>query len=220
VHFSFAVITRSLPLLVEGAFTTLWISAVSLALGFLLAVGVCLLRLSPHAGLRRAGGLYVSFFRGVPLLVQLLLVYYMLPFVGIDVPALVAAILALALCAAAYFGEILRGGFLGIAPGQLEAARVLGLTPFQALRRIRVPLALRLTMPAIVNECTMILKSSSLISVVGVAELTRVSQNIAVSSFRQFEIYSACAVLYLVLNLAISGAGAVAHRRLSHGTVR
>jgi len=153
----------------------------------------------------------------VPLLVQLLLVYYLLPFVGIDVPPLVAAIMALALCAAAYFAEILRGGFLGVPNGQLEAARLLGFRPAQVLWRIRVPLALRLTMPALVNECTMILKASSLISVVGVSELTRVSQNIVATTYRPLEIYVAGGVLYLVLNLALSGLGLWLSRRLGGG---
>ncbi len=153
----------------------------------------------------------------MPLLVQLLLVFYLLPFIGIDVPPLVAAIASLALCTAAYMAEILRGGFLGVAKGQLEAARLLGFRPSQVLWRIRVPLALRLTMPALVNECTMILKASSLISVVGVAELTRVSQNIVATSYRPLEIYLAGGVLYLVLNLALSGLGLWLQRRLGAG---
>ncbi|MFE0757693.1 amino acid ABC transporter permease [Inquilinus sp. NPDC058860] len=215
--FSTAVILKSLPLLVKGAGTTLWVSAASLGLGFLLAVGICLLQLSHRPGPRRAGTLYISFFRGVPLLVQLLLVFYLLPFIGIDVPPLVAAIAALALCTAAYMAEILRGGFLGVPGGQLEAARLLGFRPSQVLWRIRVPLALRLTMPALVNECTMILKASSLISVVGVAELTRVSQNIVATSYRPLEIYLAGGVLYLVLNLALSGLGLWLQRRLGAG---
>lgn len=215
--FSTAVILKSLPLLLKGAVTTLWVSAVSLGIGFLIAVGICLLRLSLRPGPRRAGTLYVSFFRGVPLLVQLLLVFYLLPFIGIDVPPLVAAIAALALCTAAYMAEILRGGFLGVASGQLEAARLLGFRPSQVLWRIRVPLALRLTMPALVNECTMILKASSLISVVGVAELTRVSQNIVATSYRPLEIYLAGGVLYLVLCLALSGLGLWLQRRLGAG---
>jgi polar amino acid transport system permease protein len=190
---------------------------VSLGLGFLIAVGICLLRLSLRPGPRRAGTLYVSFFRGVPLLEQLLLVFYLLPFIGIDVPPLVAAIASLALCTAAYMAEILRGGFLGVARGQLEAARLLGFRPSQVLWRIRVPLALRLTMPALVNECTMILKASSLISVVGVAELTRVSQNIVATSYRPLEIYLAGGVLYLVLNLVLSGLGLWLQRRLGAG---
>jgi polar amino acid transport system permease protein len=215
--FSTAVILKSLPLLLKGAGTTLWVSAVSLGIGFLLAVGICLLRLSHRPGPRRAGTLYISFFRGVPLLVQLLLVFYLLPFIGIDVPPLVAAIAALALCTAAYMAEILRGGFLGVPGGQLEAARLLGFRPSQVLWRIRVPLALRLTMPALVNECTMILKASSLISVVGVAELTRVSQNIVATSYRPLEIYLAGGVLYLVLCLALSGLGLWLQRRLGAG---
>ena len=131
------------------------------------------------------------FFRGVPMLVQLLLVYYLLPFAGINVPPLVAAISAVSLCSASYIAEILRGGFLSIPPGHIEAARMLGLSPFDMLRRILVPQAFRLTLPSLVNEMVLLIKASSLISVVGIAEITRTAQNIAASTYRPLEAYVA-----------------------------
>jgi polar amino acid transport system permease protein len=197
--FSMTVFAQGLPLLLRAAVATVSISLAGLVIGFFVGVGVCAARLSANRAARLAGGAYVFFFRGVPMLVQLLLVYYLLPFAGVNVPPLVAAISAVSLCSASYIAEILRGGFLAIAPGQLEAARMLGLAPFDMLRRIQVPQAFRLTLPSLVNEMVLLIKASSLISVVGVAELTRTAQNIAASTFRPLEAYTAAGLIYFVI---------------------
>jgi polar amino acid transport system permease protein len=213
--FSFAVIQRNLPIMLEAAALTGAIALTSIAIGLVIGFLICVCRVGRGRVLRTFGALYVSFFRGVPLLVQLLLFYYLLPFAGLNVPSLVAAITTLALCTGAYLAEILRGGFLGIPEGAIEAARVLGLTRWQTRLRIQGPLALRLTLPAIINESIMILKASSLVSVVGVAELTRVSQNISASTFRPLEIYLAAGVLYLALNAILALTGVAAERRFA-----
>ncbi|MFP3182033.1 MAG: ABC transporter permease subunit, partial [Paraburkholderia sp.] len=166
--FSLTVFLQGLPLLLHAAVATVGISLTGLVIGFFVAIGVCSARLSAHRAARMFGGAYVFFFRGVPMLVQLLLVYYLLPFAGINVSPLVAAISAVSLCSASYIAEILRGGFLSIPPGHIEAARMLGMSPFDMLRRIQVPQAFRLTLPSLVNEMVLLIKASSLISVVGV----------------------------------------------------
>lgn len=197
--FSMTVFVQGLPLLLRASIATVSISLAGLFIGFFVAVGVCAARLSAHWLARLFGGAYVFFFRGVPMLVQLLLVYYLLPFAGINVPPLVAALSAVSLCSASYIAEILRGGFLAIPPGQLEAARMLGLGPLDTLRRIQVPQAFRLTLPSLVNEMVLLIKASSLISVVGVAELTRTAQNIAASTFHPLEAYLAAGLIYFVI---------------------
>ncbi|HLX00525.1 MAG TPA: amino acid ABC transporter permease [Trinickia sp.] len=197
--FSMTVFVQGLPLLLRASIATVSISLAGLFIGFFVAVGVCAARLSAHRLARLFGGAYVFFFRGVPMLVQLLLVYYLLPFAGINVPPLVAALSAVSLCSASYISEILRGGFLAIPPGQLEAARMLGLGPLDTLRRIQVPQAFRLTLPSLVNEMVLLIKASSLISVVGVAELTRTAQNIAASTFHPLEAYLAAGLIYFVI---------------------
>ncbi|WP_207000377.1 amino acid ABC transporter permease [Trinickia mobilis] len=197
--FSMTVFVQGLPLLLGASIATVSISLAGLFIGFFVAVGVCAARLSAHRFARLFGGAYVFFFRGVPMLVQLLLVYYLLPFAGINVPPLVAALSAVSLCSASYIAEILRGGFLAIPPGQLEAARMLGLGPLDTLRRIQVPQAFRLTLPSLVNEMVLLIKASSLISVVGVAELTRTAQNIAASTFHPLEAYLAAGLIYFVI---------------------
>jgi polar amino acid transport system permease protein len=185
-------------------------------IGFFVAIGVCSARLSAHRAARMVGGAYVFFFRGVPMLVQLLLVYYLLPFVGINVSPLAAAISAVSLCSASYIAEILRGGFLSIPPGHIEAARMLGMSPFDMLRRIQVPQAFRLTLPSLVNEMVLLIKASSLISVVGVAELTRTAQNIAASTYRPLEAYVAAGLIYFVICGALALVAHGAEHRLQH----
>lgn len=201
-------------LLLWGTGMTAFVSAVSVALGLSLGILVCAAGMAKAAWLRRCAGVYVSFFRGVPLLVQLLLIYHLLPRIGLNVPSLAAAIMGMALCTAAYQAENLRGGFLNIPAGMVEAAQMLGLSNRQILLRVRLPVALRLTLPAVVNEAIMILKASSLVSVVGVEEVTRVAQNISAVSFDFVPIFTTAAALYLVLNLGLTGLGVLMARQL------
>lgn len=214
--FSSTVFLQGLPLLLHAALATIGISLTGLLIGFFVAIGVCAARLSPNRAAHMFGGAYVFFFRGVPMLVQLLLVYYLLPFAGINVSPIVAAISAVSLCSASYIAEILRGGFLSIPPGHLEAARMLGLSPFDMLRRILVPQAFRLTLPSLVNEMVLLIKASSLISVVGVAELTRTAQNIAASTYRPLEAYLAAGLIYFVICGTLALVAHAAEYRLQH----
>lgn len=196
---------------------TLAVSSVAIILGFVLAAPVCAARLSANRLARRLGGLYVSIFRGVPLLVQLLVVYYLLPSIGLDLPSFVAAAIALGVCTAAYQAENLRGGFLIIPSGQRAAADAFGYSRIQTWRCILLPQAVRTAAPAMVNEAISILKASSLVSVVGVADLTRVTQNIVARNMRPIFWYSIAAAFYLVINLVLAAAGNATERRLSRG---
>ncbi|MEM8950227.1 MAG: amino acid ABC transporter permease [Pseudomonadota bacterium] len=209
------VVIDALPFLFDGMLVTLVMSVSGMACGMLLGILVCAARMSNHAPTRRFGAVYVSIFRGVPLVVQLMLVFYALPVIGIVLPAYVAALIALSFCAAAYIGEILRGGLLVIPKGHIEAARMLGFSMIQVWRRILIPQALVTSLPSLINELILLLKASSLISVIGIAELTRTSQNIAASTYRPLEIYLAAATFYLVLNLLLAMAGRAAERRLA-----
>jgi polar amino acid transport system permease protein len=207
----------SLRVLLIGAGLTLVVSLAAIALGFAIAVPICAARLSGHRTLRGIGAVYVSAFRGIPLLVQLLVVYYLLPFVGLELPSLVAAVIALGLCTAAYQAENLRGGFLIIPVGQAAAAHAFGYGRLQAWRYILLPQALRAAAPAVVNEMIAILKASSLVSVVGVADLTRVSQNIVARNMQPILWYSTAAAIYLVINLALAATARMLEQRLGRG---
>ncbi|TPE52123.1 amino acid ABC transporter permease [Amaricoccus solimangrovi] len=206
-------------LLVEAARLTVLLSAGAIAIGFLIACLVCAGMLSHNRVARGAGRLFVSFFRGTPLLVQLLLIYYLLPSIGLDVPSEVAAITGMALCTAAYQAEIMRGGLGAVPSGLLEAAEMTGMSAAQTFRRIRLPIAFKLTLPALVSEAIMMLKSSSLVSVVGVIELTRMAQDLAASTYRPLELYAAAGLIYLVINIVVALLGTGLEARLRWGRI-
>jgi polar amino acid transport system permease protein len=214
VNFSFDVILHNLPYLLGAAKWTVLISLAGMAISIGLGVFICAARMSKSGLLRKLAAIYISFFRGVPLLVQLLMFFYMLPYIGLDMPAIMAAIFSVGLCSAAYTAEILRGALQTIPAGQTEAAHALGMPPLSLWRRILVPQALRLGMPSLINELILLVKVSSLASVVGIGELTRVAQNITGQTYRPLEIYLAAAAVYFVINFAIAQLGRVAERRL------
>src|SRR5579883_3541189 len=213
----FDIILHSLGYLLRAAGVTVALSLAGIALGFVIGALVCAARRSDKPLLRRLGGFYVSFFRGVPLLVQLLFIYYFLAEYGLDVPAVVAAIGGLGFASGAYQAEILRGALNAVPGGQAEAATALGFAPFDIWRRILLPPALRIAAPPLINEFILLLKASSLVSVVGIAELTRVSMNIAAMTYRPLEAYVGGGLFYLAINLALAGAGALAERRFGGG---
>ena len=213
----FSVFTHSFGYLTQAAGVTLALSLAGIALGFVIGILVCVARLSGRPWLERLGAAYVSVFRGVPLLVLLLFIYYFLATVGLDVPALVAAIGGLSLSSGAYQAEILRGAMNAVPRGQSEAAIALGYTAFDRWRRILLPQAVRISIPPLINEFILLIKASSLVSVVGIAELTRVSMNIASMTYRPLEAYLAGGAFYLAINLALSGAGSLAERRFGKG---
>ncbi len=203
--------------LVQAAGLTAAISAVSIAIGLVIGMLVCAATLSRNRAAHVFGKVYVSFFRGAPLLIQLLLFYNLLPVIGLEVPDAVTAIAGLSLCTAAYQAENLRGGFSSVPSGLIEAADMAGLSPLQTFMRIKLPIAIRLTLPAIVNEAILILKASSLVSLVGIVELTETAKNFAASNYRPLEDYAAAGLLYLGLCWTVGGGGALLERSMRWG---
>jgi polar amino acid transport system permease protein len=201
-------------LLVKAAGWTLGISLVSIAIGFVIAIILSGAMLSGKRLYMLPTQCFISFFRGVPLLVQLLLIYNLLPFIGINVPSVVAAIIGLSLCTAAYQAENLRGGFESVPRGLIEAADMAGFSARQTFLRIKVPIALKLTFPALLNEAIMILKSSSLVSVVGIVEVTRMAQDLAASTYLPLQIFSSAALIYLIICWSIAIIGRTTERAL------
>lgn len=202
-------------LLVQAAGATALFSAFAVAAGIALGLLVCGVALSRFRAVAGAARFYVSFFRGVPLLVQLLLVYHLLPVLGLNVSSATAALVALTLCTAAYQAENLRGAFLSVPHGLGEAADVVGMTPWQRFRRIEAPIALRLAIPALLNEAVAILHASALISVVGVIELTKTARDLAASTLEPLPLYAMAGALYLVMNMVLVYSGRLAERRFS-----
>jgi len=212
--FSISVFLESFGPLFWAARYTLLISVLGIGLGLVIGTLVCAARLSPYVWLRRFAMLWVSFLRGVPLLVQLLVFYYTLPVIGLDVPAMVAAVVTVGICASAYISEIWRGAIAALPKGQAEAAVAIGMTPQDVWIRVILPQAFNLSLPALINELILLVKASSLVSVVGILEITRASQAQAATTFRPLEVYIAAACIYLLINLCL----AVLGRYLEHRT--
>jgi polar amino acid transport system permease protein len=210
----------SVALLLLAAVATLVISCLAIALGFLIALPVCIARIGRNRIAASLAAFYVSFFRGVPLLVQLMVCYYALPSLGIELPSYAAAIIAMAVCTAAYQAENLRSGFLALPPGQAAAARAFGYSNRQVLFHILLPQALRLALPPVINEMIAMVKASSVISIVGIAELTRVSENIVARTQQPIGWYGLAALLYFLMNLGVAGLGRRSERRLNHGVMQ
>jgi polar amino acid transport system permease protein len=193
--------------LLGGAVTTVILSGLSIAVGVALGLALAFGLMSERAPLRLVCGFYRSFWRGTPILVQLLIVFYLLPQIGVGVSPFAAAVIALSLNTAAFQAEIYRAGLSEIPRGEIEAARILGLRKWTIRRRILIPQMFRLVLPPLINETIIILKNSSLVSVIAVTELMRRSQQIASTTFQPLEAYLIAGAIYLAINLSLAQAG-------------
>lgn len=198
------IIRESVPLLAEGMIVTLQVSALSAVLGLALGVVLGLGALSRSRALRLAVAAYVDFIRGTPLLIQIFLVFFALPMLGIRFDEFWAGVVALSLNAGAFVAEVVRGGVGAIERGQAEAARAIGMRHRQILVQILLPQAYRQMIPPLTNELISLVKNSSLLSVISVYELTRAGQAIISVHFVPFEIYTLLALYYYVLIKALS----------------
>ena len=214
MHFNFDLVVNSFPLLLVGAGVTIKITALSVALGVVIGLFVGIARISRIKLLRVLAAIYVDFFRGTPLLVQIFLVYFALPVItGQRVDPFVAAIGSCGINSGAYVAEIFRAGIQSIDKGQMEAGRSLGMTWVQTMRYIIVPQAFKRVIPPLGNEFIALLKDSSLVSVIGFEELTRRGQLIIAKTYGSLEICLSVAVIYLAMTLTISRFVAYLERR-------
>ncbi|MDE1180502.1 amino acid ABC transporter permease [Paraburkholderia sp.] len=204
-----------LPQLMDGALTTLWLSAVAVLCGFFAGIFIYTMSASDSALLSRAARVYVSVFRGTPVLAQLLVFYYVPSAIGLTLPGVLAAAIGLSLNTAAYQSQILGAGFRAIPRGQIEAARTFNLTRRQTLWHIEVPQVVAVTLPALVSEMIDIVKASAVISVIAVTDLMRVGQQLSSSSYRPLEVYTLAALFYLAITTLLSLAAYGYERRLA-----
>jgi polar amino acid transport system substrate-binding protein len=195
---------RYLPLLLKGAVVTIQISLISMALAVGLGLVLAITRLYGWAPLRWLGSAYVEVIRGTPLLIQLYLIYYGLPNVGIRLNAFVAAVIGLGLNYAAYEAENYRAGIEAIPKGQMEAALALGMTRWQSLRRIILPQAFRLVIPPMTNDFIALFKDSSLVSVITMVELTKVYGMLATTTYDYIGLGLMTAAIYFGLSYPAS----------------
>ena len=191
--------------LISGLNVTLIISVLSIFFSLVIGLLISLLGLGKNKFLKVFNRTYIEVFRSIPLLVLLLWVYYGLPIVvGISLSPFIAGIVSLALSDSAFEAEVFRAGIQSIPKGQRDAARSIGLNKYQAMRLVIFPQALRVILPAIGNQFVYVVKMSSLVSIIGLADLTRKANELVVSVYRPLEIYTFLVIEYLVLILVIS----------------
>ncbi|MBU4423681.1 MAG: amino acid ABC transporter permease [Gammaproteobacteria bacterium] len=209
------------PVMAQGASMTLWVSCFAIAMGMVL--GAALLGLSLANGgrgpLKWFVTLYVSFFRGTPLLVQFLTAFYLPSSFGWDFPPLLVAIVVMALNSAAFQSVILRAGLAAIPAGQLEAAYSFGMGQRQVFWKIQLPQLARTVWPAVVSEAMDVVKNSAIVSVIAVADLARVTRQIFAANYRPLEVFMSSGLVYLLLTGAVFALGTWVGRRM-HGVPR
>ena len=205
MNFNFDLIVNSFPLLLLGAVITVKITAMSVALGIVIGLFAGIARICRVKPLRFLAAVYVDFFRGTPLLVQIFLFYFAVPVItGQRIDPYVAAVGSCGINSGAYIAEIVRAGIQSIDEGQMEAGRSLGMTWTQTMRYVIVPQAIKRVIPPLGNEFIALLKDSSLVSVIGFEELTRRGQLIIAKTYGSLEIWFSVAIIYLVMTLSIS----------------
>ncbi len=200
VHFDWRVLLDSRDVLLKGAELTILLTIESSLAGIFVGLLLALCRLSSLKVLQVPATAVLEALRGTPLLVQLIWFFYALPMAtGITLSPPLSAFLALSLYSGAFYGEIFRGGILSIEQGQSDAARSLGMTHWEEMRRVILPQAVRRMIPPLVNQTIVTLKNTSLASVVTVAELVYQAQYISSSTYRSLEAYTGIAAIYFVL---------------------
>jgi His/Glu/Gln/Arg/opine family amino acid ABC transporter permease subunit len=214
--FSWSAIVQGLPYLLQGAGLTIFISTLAMVLAAGVGLAMAALAQVPGRLGPRLVGAYVEVFRNTPLLIQIFIVYFGLPPLGIKLSPFLSGLSALVLYAAAYNAEIFRAGLEAVPRGQVEAARSLGLSGLSTFRWVVVPQALRISFPALGNNLVSLVKNSSLVSTIGMVELMFVANDISFNNFRTFEIYGATVVIYVVIVLALTRLLRTAERRLLH----
>ncbi|MBM3708894.1 MAG: amino acid ABC transporter permease [Actinobacteria bacterium] len=202
-YFSISVIREVLPFLLKGALLTIIFSAASEFFGIILGLVSSIVRVTRTKVLSQLMIVYVDLFRGTPLLMQIIFVYYALPYLGINLPAPVAGIVALSLNSGAYVSEIFRAGIESIEKGQMEAARSLGMSYAQAMRYIIIPQTVKRVLPPLTNEFVALIKDSSLLSVIAISELLRTAREMMTWKLNPSSL-TAAALIYLIITLPLT----------------
>ena len=200
------VFSEAMPLLLEGLKLTVITSLVSIAIGMVIGLFVCLMKMSKNVVLRAISGVYIWIIRGTPMLVQALMVFFGFPQLiqmtinpNFRMDALTAGIITLSLNAGAYLAEIYRGGIMAVPKGQSEAARSLGLSQGKTMWKVVLPQALKFSIPSLVNQFIITIKDTSILSVIGMAEIVNKAKTYVGSTYVYFATYAVVALMYLVV---------------------
>lgn len=209
----------------EGIGATILIAALSVLLGTILGTLFALMRMSKIKLLNIFSGIYIEVFRGTPLMVQLMFIFYGLPMIGITFPEIafipnfqrfVAGIIAMSLNSCAYVAEIIRSGIQAVDKGQMEAARSIGFSQGEAMKLVVLPQAVKNILPALGNEFVTIIKESSIVSVIGIADLMFRANDVIAISYRTLETLAIAALLYFVMTFGCSRLIAFTERKMNH----
>lgn len=214
MDFQLAIFLEAFPLLLRGAWVTLYLSLISSSIGMILGLLVGVARVSRLRAIRGTATVYTEVIRGTPHLMQLIVLYYGLPSVGINLEAVAAGIIGLSANSAAYVGEIFRAGIQSVGRGQREAALASGLTRLQTMRSIILPQAFRLVLPPLTNEFVTMLKDSSLVSTLAIAELLRTGREIVAWKVNVFSPFAGVTLLYLAMTLPLTHLARHLERRI------
>ncbi|MGI9331578.1 MAG: amino acid ABC transporter permease [Gammaproteobacteria bacterium] len=183
----------------SACWTALWLSLVAIVLSWGIGLFTALAKMSNNPLARWPAEFFVWFIRGTPSLIQIFIIYFGLPQLGLRLDPFSAGVLALGICSGAYVAEVFRAGFMAIPRGQSESAIALGLGPLQTLQRVILPQVVRIIVPALTNEAVNTLKNTSLLSTITVVELTLYIQTAIAATFRPFDFYMVAAILYLAM---------------------
>ena len=205
MKFDLSYTLDALPRLLDGSLVTLKLALFGFAFSVVLATIVTVARtVSKSRIFDTIVAVYISFIRGTPLLVQIFLVYYVLPIIGLNIGAVTAGIVALTLNSAAFVIEILRGGLASVSKGQFEAGRSLGLSNVALWLKVILPQTFMASIPPLVNEFTQLLKATALLSTITVVELMRVSQQIYSNNYHPVEVLAGAFVMYFLMCFTVS----------------
>ncbi len=212
--FNWAIVLRYRKLFLEGLWVTLKVSGVSILISFALGVIFAVFRVSRIEFLKDIAGLYVWFFRNTPLLVIILLTYYGVGTI-MNLDRFWAAALALSAFEGAYMTEIIRAGIEAVDPGEIEAAKSLGMSEFQVFSTVIFPQAFKISLPPLIGQMVSLIKDSSLASVIALQELTMMGRQVGTRTLASFESYIIVAFLYILVTSVISVSGRIIERRMS-----
>ena len=215
MNLDFTAVVPRLPYLLKAAWVTVEASVLVLFFGTLFGIVMGVLRVSPIKIVRFAAATYINIIRGTPLLIQLFLIYFGLPSLGINLSAFFSGILGMSINSAGYVGEIVRGGIEAIPKGQWEAGKVLGLSYLKTMHFVVMPQAIRNMLPAFGNEFVSLIKESSLLSTLAITELTMAGQQVRSATYASFETFIVVGIMYFCMTSVATGCLRLVERKWS-----
>jgi polar amino acid transport system permease protein len=213
-----SIVIKYLPFFLKGVLLTVEISFFSILIGMVVGTLAAVARVSRFRFLRLIAAVYVEVFRNTPLLIQIFIIYFGLPGLGLKLSPYISGLTALVLYVGAYNTEVIRAGLEAVPKGQSEAAKSLGLTGVQTFLYIILPQTVRISLPALGNNWVALVKNSSLVSVIGMVELTFVASDLNALTFRSFELFGAATLFYLILIFILTNIQTFVEKRFAYKT--